>query len=133
MVQEYQQLMEVWPSISSCFIAPNNEEELDDLIEFADYLMDKTQGDIYHPLIGLLDLVGTLISDYERTHIPEPEGTPIGCLKYFMREYGLEQKDLTEIGSSDLIYEIMSEKRELNKQQIKALSVRFGCNPTVFI
>ena len=133
MVQAYQQLMEVWPSISQYFAAPTNEEELDNLIEFADYLMDQTQGEIDHPLIGLLDLVGTLISDYERTHIPEPEGTPIGCLKYFMREYGLKQKDLTEIGSPGVISEVMSGKRELNKRQIKALSTRFGCNPAVFI
>ncbi|SLM29106.1 conserved hypothetical protein [Desulfamplus magnetovallimortis] len=133
MVQAYQQLMEVWPSISPYFNSPTNEEELDDLIELADYLMDQTQGEVNHPLIGLLDIVGTLISDYERTHIPEPKGTPVGCLKYFMREYGLKQKDLTEIGSPGVISEVMSGKRELNKRQIKALSARFGCNPAVFI
>lgn len=133
MVQEFQQLMHVWPSISPCLTTPTTDKELDDLIEFADYLMDQTQGEINHPLIGLLDLVGTLIAVYERTHFPEPEGTPIGCLKYFMDEYGLKQKDLTEIGSPGVISEIMAGKRELNKRQIKALSARFGCSPAVFI
>ncbi len=133
MVQEFQQLMHVWPSISPCLKAPATDEELDDLIEFADFLMDQTKGDTSHPLIGLLDLVGTLIAEYERSHIAEPQGTPIGCLRYFMNEYGLKQKDLTEIGSPGVISEIMAGKRELNKRQIKALSARFGCSPAVFI
>ena len=133
MVQEFQQLMQVWPSISPYLSAPTTDEELDALIGCADYLMDHTQGQVEHPFMGLLDLIGTLIADYERTHIPEPEGTPIGCLHYFMEEYGLKQKDLTEIGSPGVISEVMSGKRELNKRQIKALSARFQCSPAVFI
>jgi len=50
-----------------------------------------------------------------------------------MQEYGLKQKDLTELGSPGVISEILSGKRELNKRQIKALSKRFGCSPAVFI
>lgn len=133
MVQEFQQLMQVWPSISPYLSAPTTDEGLDELIGFADYLMDHTQGQPDHPLIGLLDLVGTLIAEYERNHIPEPDGTPIGCLTYFMEEYGLKQKDLTEIGSPGVISEVIAGKRELNKRQIKALSMRFGCSPAVFI
>ncbi len=133
MVQEFQQLMQVWPSISPYLSTPTTDEELDELIGCADYLMDHTQGQVEHPLMGLFDLIGTLIADYERAHIPEPEGTPIGCLHYFMEEYGLKQKDLTEIGSPGVISEVMSGKRELNKRQIKALSARFQCSPAVFI
>jgi len=133
MVQELQQLIQVWPSISPYLSVPNTDEELDELIGFADYLMDQTKGEANHPLIGLLDLIGTLINEYEQAHIPEPGGTPLGCLKYFMEEYGLKQKDLTEIGSPGVISEVMSGKRELNKRQIKALSTRFGCSPAIFI
>ena len=133
MVQELQQLIQVWPSISPYLSVPNTDEELDELIGFADYLMDQTKGEANHPLIGLLDLIGTLINEYEQAHIPEPDGTSLGCLKYFMEEYGLKQKDLTEIGSPGVISEVMSGKRELNKRQIKALSTRFGCSPAIFI
>ncbi len=83
--------------------------------------------------MGLLDIIGTLIGEYEHQHISEPEGTPIGCLRYFMQEHGLKQKDLTELGSPGVISEILSGKRELNVRQIKALSHRFGCNPVIFI
>jgi HTH-type transcriptional regulator/antitoxin HigA len=50
-----------------------------------------------------------------------------------MQEHCLKQKDMTELGSPGVISEILSGKRELNKRQIKALSVRFGCSPAVFI
>lgn len=133
MVQEYKKLISIWPSIAMLLSPPANDEELEKLIGLSDYLIDQTQGNEEHPLIGLLDIVGTLIADYERRHIPEPEGTSIGCLKYLMQEHNLKQKDLSELGSPGVISEILSGKRELNRRQIKALSERFGCNPAIFI
>lgn len=133
MVQVYKKLVKVWPSISAAFSPPKNDKELERLIEFADNLMDQTKGDEKHPLMGLLDVVGTLISDYERKNLREPQGSPIGCLKFLMQEHGLKQKDLTELGSPGVTSDIFSGRRELNKRQIKALSDRFGCSPAIFI
>ena len=109
-----------------------NDEGVEKLISLADYLMDQTRGNEQHPLMGLLDIVGTLIAEYEQRSIPEPAGTALGCLKYFMQEHGLKQKDLVELGSPGVISEILAGKRELNKRQIKSLSERFGCNPAIF-
>lgn len=133
MVQKYKHLIDVWPSISRFLASPNDDMELDKLIKLSDYLIDLTKGDETHPLMDLLDLVGTLISNYESRIIQEPEGTPIGCLRLLISEHGLKQKDLTELGSPGVISEIFSGKRELNKRQIKALSNRFNCNPAIFI
>ena len=133
MVRGYTQIIQIWPSISPILSPPQNDEDLDKLIGLADCVIDQAQGKKNHPLMGLLDIVGTLISEYEQRNIPEPAGTPIGCIKYFIQEYGLKQKDLTELGSPGVISEILSGKRELNKRQIKALSKRFGCSPAVFI
>ncbi|MBF0290179.1 MAG: helix-turn-helix domain-containing protein [SAR324 cluster bacterium] len=133
MVSEFKQLTEVWPSISMVLHPPHNEKDLNELVELCDYLIDQTGGDEEHSLMELLDIVGTLIENYESQHIPEPQGDAIGCLKYLMQEHGLKQKDLTELGSPGVISEILSEKRELNKRQIKALSERFNCSPAIFI
>jgi len=133
MVQEFEKLIQVWPSIATFLSPPTTDEDLNQFMRLADYLIDQTQGNETHPLMGLLDIVGTLIADYEQRHIPEPEGTPIGCLQYLMQEHGLKQKDLTELGSPGVVSEILSGKRELNKRQIKALSQRFGCSPAVFL
>ena len=133
MVPEFKKIAKIWPSISMILHSPTNEDDLNQLVEFCDYLMDQTGGNEAHPLMGLLDIVGILIADYEREHVPEPEGSPIGCLKYLMAEHGLKQKDFKELGSPGVISEILSGKRELNKRQIKALSQRFNCNPAIFI
>jgi HTH-type transcriptional regulator / antitoxin HigA len=132
MVQAYENIIKTWPIISPILAPAKNETDIDRLIEFSDYIMEQIN-DNNHPLTGLIDIIGTLISDYESKNIPEPIGSPIGCLKYLMQEHGLREEDLTELGSSSIISEILSEKRELNKNQIKALSQRFGCNPAIFI
>ena len=133
MVSEFKKITKVWPSISMILHAPNNKKDFNQLVELCDYLIDQTGGDAKHPLMGLVDIVGTLIEDYEKKNIPEPEGDAIGCLKYLMQEHGLKQKDLVELGSPGVISEILSGKRDLNKRQIKALSERFNCSPAIFI
>ena len=133
MVPEFKKLTEVWPSISTILHVPTNQEDFNQLVELSDYLMDISEGDKFHPLIGLLDLIGTMIEEYERYHIPEPQSDPIECIKYLMKEHNLKQNDLIELGSPGVISEILSGKRELNKRQIKALSNRFGCSPAIFL
>ena len=133
MVSEFKKITEIWPSISMILHSPSNKEDFNQLVELCDYLIDQTGGDEKHPLMGLVDIVGTLIEDFEKKNIPEPEGDAIGCLKYLMQEHGLKQKDLVELGSPGVISEILSGKRDLNKRQIKALSERFNCSPAIFI
>ncbi|HHC24159.1 MAG TPA: hypothetical protein ENK58_01905 [Desulfobacterales bacterium] len=71
-------MTDAWPGISSFLSLPRTQNDLDRLTGLSDYLIDQTKGDESHPLMGLLDIVGTLISDFERENIPEPEGTPQG-------------------------------------------------------
>lgn len=133
MVYEYEKIMDSWPVFSPFLSPPFDDDDLDRLIDFSDFLIDRVGEDEKHPLLSLLDTIGTLIESYENKKIPEPEGKPVECLKYLMREHGLKQKDLTELGSPGVISEILSGKRKLNKRHIKALAERFGCSPSVFI
>ncbi|MBW1759599.1 MAG: helix-turn-helix domain-containing protein [Deltaproteobacteria bacterium] len=133
MVHGYEKIIDSWAFVSPVLSAPRNDDDLNRLIEFSDYLIDQIGDNQNHPLMGLLDTVGTLIEVYEDENILEPEGNPMDCLKYLMKEHGLKQKDLTELGSPGVISEILSGKRELNKRHIKALAKRFRCNPSVFI
>ncbi|MCP4359013.1 MAG: helix-turn-helix domain-containing protein [Chloroflexi bacterium] len=80
-----------------------------------------------------MDVMGALIEDYEDEHISEPEGDSISVLKYFMEEYELKQKDLSELGSQGVVSEILNGKRDLNLRQVKALSERFKVPPSLFI
>ena len=50
-----------------------------------------------------------------------------------MDQHGLAQKDLVDVfGTPSVISEILSGKRELNKDQIKRLSDRFHVSPEIF-
>lgn len=130
---QFEGIINAWSVVSKYLSVPSNEDELNRLIEFSDYLMDSIGDNENDERLALLDTLGALIAEYERNHIPEPQGDPIECLRFLMDEHGLKQRDLIEIGSPGVVSEILSGKRELNKRQIKALSERFNCNPNVFM
>ena len=77
-------------------------------------LLDETGGDENHPAMGLVDIVGDLIGDYETENHPLPETTGLQALKFLIDQNGLKQSDLPEIGSQGVVSEILAGKRELN-------------------
>lgn len=96
-------------------------------------LMDVGAGDERHPLAGLLDLIGDFIADYDDEHHRLPEGTPVDALRFLMQQHGLRQGDLPEVGSQGVVSEVLSGKRDLNVDQIRRLSRRFGVAPATFL
>lgn len=74
-----------------------------------------------------------LIDAYEEQHHAIPEASPVEVLRTLMEANGLRQKDLaTVFGSESIVSEVMSEKREINKNHIEKLSKRFNVSPAVF-
>lgn len=131
--QELTETIKVWPTISRVLSTLHTEEQYKKAVKLLDKLIDEVS-EKEDPLIeSLIDTLGTLIKDFEDRNIPEPEDDPIGCLKYLMEEHHLKQSDLTELGSQSEVAEILSEKKQLNIQQIRELSKRFNVSPAVFI
>ena len=58
----------VWPQLSALLTPPQTSEEFDRLVQFSHYLIDSGAGDESNSLASLLDLVGILITSYEREH-----------------------------------------------------------------
>ncbi len=58
----------VWPQMSALLTPPQTSEDFDRLVQFSHYLIDSGAGDESSPLASLLDLVGVLITSYEREH-----------------------------------------------------------------
>lgn len=115
-------------------IAPiRDEAHYARMIEMLEALLDEAQGDESHPAMGLVDIVGDLIEDYETEHHPLPKTTGVQALKFLMEQHGLKQSDLTEIGSQGVVSEILTGKRELNIRQVRALSDRFGVSTATFV
>lgn len=128
-------LLPVWEQFRAATdIAPiRDETHYVRMTEMLEALLDETAGNENHPAMGLVDIVGDLIEDYEVEHHALPEATGVHALKFLMEQHGLKQSDLSEIGSQGVVSEILAGKRELNIRQIRALSDRFGVSPATFI
>ncbi len=83
----------------------------------------------------LFDLLANLLEDYEkRTLPPMKDSSPIETLKFLMQENGLRQSDLTDVfGRQSVVSEILNGKRQITKNQAKALAQRFNLRLEAFI
>ena len=81
-----------------------------------------------------LDLLASLIEQFEnRTYSPAP-GDPLGALKFLMESNGLKAGDLVELfGSRGRISEVLAGKRAISREQAKRLGERFRVSAAVFI
>ena len=130
---EIKEIAKVWPVVRDVFTVPHNKRQYKKLVSFLDSVIDEVGEDETHPLASLMETLGSLIESYESQHVPDLLGDPIRTLKALMKEHGLKQYDMKEIGSQGVVSEVLSGKRSLNSRQIKALSERFGVSPAVFI
>lgn len=128
-------LLPAWETFRSATdIAPiRDEAHYQRMTAMLEALLDETTGDENHPAMGLVDIVGDLIEDFEIEHHPMPDVTGVQALKFLIEQHGIKQCDLHEIGSQGVVSEILSGKRELNIRQVRALSERFGVSPATFV
>lgn len=97
-------------------------------------LLDLVGENERHPLAGLLDLIGDLVSAYESREHAVPDAQPREVLRLLMEQNGLTQSDLrAELGGQPVVSAILNGKRQINARQAKALGGRFGVSPGVFI
>lgn len=81
-----------------------------------------------------LSLLGTLIQDYEARAFPEAVPSPIEAIKFRMDQADLKPADLIPyLGSRSRVSEILSGKRQLTIDMIRALSEGLGIPAKVLI
>ena len=82
----------------------------------------------------LVELLTLLIEDFEEKHYALKPSTPLETLAQLMEIHGLKQKDLVAsvFGSPGIASEVMNGKRDLSKDHIRKLSVRFHVSPELF-
>ncbi|MDR3221873.1 MAG: helix-turn-helix domain-containing protein [Candidatus Accumulibacter sp.] len=108
------------------------EAEYTRLAEFAESLAETLPDDANNPLWGLVSLISDRLRDYETRVHPWPDLPPHELLRELMKEHGLKQADLPEVGTQSVISEIISGKRALNMRQARALAKRFAVPIGVF-
>lgn len=74
-----------------------------------------------------LDILATLIDNYESVHFPIEAPDPIEAIKYLMEEKGINRKELEQsIGDKSKVSAVLNRKRELSKRMIRSLHEAFG-------
>ncbi len=78
-------------------------------------------------------MLTVLIEDFEEKNYALPKASPLAVLTFLMDQHGLKQRDLSDVfGTRSVTSEILSGKRELNKEHIRRLSERFNVSPELF-
>jgi HTH-type transcriptional regulator/antitoxin HigA len=81
-----------------------------------------------------LNVLGTLVYDYEQKHEPMPVLKGIALLKALMVEDNIQEKDWVDIFESESwVSEMMDGKRELTARQIQKLAKFFHLSPVAFL
>ena len=116
-----------------CLPKIETEEENEKAVEFAGRLMKK--GEKRSPEeTKLLDLLITLIEDFEEKAYSIDCAKPADMVRSLMADHELKQTDMLDIfGSQGVVSQVLNGKREISKAQARKLSKRFRLPIDVFI
>ncbi|MFQ4141153.1 type II toxin-antitoxin system HigA family antitoxin [Chlorogloeopsis sp. ULAP02] len=109
-----------------------SEEEYDFVLEAVEKLMGCKNRSPEQTAI--LQLLVSLIEEYESKNYPMRESSPHEILEHLMEARGIKQSDLVGIiGSKGVVSEIVNGKRGISKAQAKALAEFFHVSLELFI
>lgn len=68
---ELERLERAWHDLAPWLFVPHSEDEYHRLVAVLDTLIDRVGEDEAHPLASLMEVVGSLVEQYEDEHVPE--------------------------------------------------------------
>ena len=112
-----------------------NEKDNEQALAFVERLMKRGENALSPEEARLLDLLVTLIEDFEEKAYPMGEtSNPQVALRELMREHELKQTDMLDIfGSQGVVSQVLNGKREISKAQARRLAERFRLSVDIFI
>ena len=111
-----------------------NEREYERLLAEVARLMDKEEKELTPEENTLLDLLVTLIEEYEELQYPIAQASPHEMLHHLMEARGLTHKDVWPLfGSKGVASEVLNGKRAISKAQAKKLAEFFHVSPALLI
>lgn len=110
-----------------------NEESYDRMVALMNSILDAAGDDEDHPLEGLLNLVGDMVSRYEQEHYAIEAAAPKDTLRFLMDARGLKQEDLSGIVPQSNLSAILAGKRKISATLAGKLGKFFGISPAVFV
>jgi HTH-type transcriptional regulator / antitoxin HigA len=111
----------------------HDEEDYSRMVALMNSLLDAAGDDEDHPLSGLLDLVGEIVSTYEQEHHAIEPAKPKDALRFLMDARGLKQEDLAAIVPQSNLSAILAGKRKISATLSGKLGKFFGVSPALFV
>lgn len=111
----------------------HDEANYDRMVALMNDLLDVVGDDEDHKLAGLLELVGDLVSNYEREHLTIEASEPKDALRFLIEVNGLKQEDLSNIVAQGNLSNILAGRRKISAALAGKLGEFFGVSPALFI
>lgn len=109
-----------------------SEQENDRCLAIVAEMMDKEKRSPEED--KLMDLLITLIEEFEDRHYQLNASTPLSILQTLMDNRGIAPKDLWEVfGSKGITSEVLNGKRSISKAQARKLAEYFNVSAELFI
>jgi HTH-type transcriptional regulator / antitoxin HigA len=108
-----------------------SEEEFLAVQDVMDRLLDADQMTLEQR--DYLDVLGTLVHEYEEKNVPIPDISGVELLEALMDEFGIKPQDLNSVFETELICsEVLGRERELTVEHIEKLAGFFKVSPSTF-
>lgn len=111
----------------------HDEAGYEQTVALMNSLLDVVGDDEDHPLSGLLELVGDVVSKYEREHYVIEPAAPNDSLRFLIEARGLKQEDLAAIVPQSNLSAILAGKRKISAALAGKLGRFFGVSPALFV
>ena len=111
----------------------HDEASYDQMVTLMNSLLDVVGDDEDHELAGLLELLGDVVSKYEREHYAIEAAAPNDSLRFLIEARGLNQEDLSAIVPQSNLSAILSGKRKISATLAGKLGKFFGVSPALFV
>jgi HTH-type transcriptional regulator/antitoxin HigA len=111
----------------------HDEAGYDQMVALMNSLLDVVGGDEDHALSGLLELVGDIVSKYEREHYAIEAAAPKDSLRFLIEARGLNQEALSAIVPQSNLSAILAGKRKISATLAGKLGKFFNVSPALFV
>jgi HTH-type transcriptional regulator/antitoxin HigA len=111
----------------------HDEAGYDRMVALMNDLLDVVGDNEEHQLAGLLELVGDLVSNYEREHFTIEASEPKDALRFLIEAKGLKPGDLSNIVAQGNLSNILAGRRKISATLAGKLGEFFGVSPALFI
>jgi HTH-type transcriptional regulator/antitoxin HigA len=109
-----------------------SETELIATQKVIDSLVDQTE--LTPDQLDYLNVLGTLVREYETLNHPIPKFNPIDLINALLEESNLDPQALIPLFQNEtIVSDILNSKQDLTLGQVKKLAQFFKINPTAFL